>query len=62
MEPIGIVAIVGITVTAVWLVYILKRRSTFAKMSTLTPRFIKSPSGESLNTMVHSEDPTQVAS
>jgi hypothetical protein len=62
MEAIGIAAVVGIAVTAAWLIYIFKRRSTFAKMSTLTPRFVKSPSGESLNTMSHSEDPTQVAS
>jgi len=55
MEPIGIVAIVGITVTAVWLIYILKRRSTFAKM-------VKSPSTESLSEMVRQEDPTPVAS
>jgi len=57
MEPIGIFAVVAITATAAWLIYILKRRSTFPKMSTLTPRIIKSPSGESLNTMVLSEDP-----
>ena len=57
MEGIGIAAVVGITVTATWLIYILKRRSTFSKMSTLAPRIVKSPSGESLNTMSPSLDP-----
>ena len=60
MEAIGIAAVIGITVTAAWLIYIFKRRSTFAKLK--VPTMAKSPSSESLNTMVHSEDPTQVAS
>jgi len=55
MEAIGIAAIVGIAVTAAWLIYIFKRRSTFAKLS-------KSPSTESLSEMVRQEDPTPVAS
>jgi len=55
MEAIGIAAVVGIAVTAAWLIYIFKRRSTFAKLA-------KSPSTESLSEMVRQEDPTPVAS
>ena len=62
MEPIGIFAVVAIAVTASWLLYIVKCRSTFPKLPGLSPKIAKSPSGESLNTMVNTDDPTQVAS
>ena len=60
MEAIGIAAVIGITVTAAWLIYMFKRRSVFMKLK--VPTMAKSPSTESLSTLVQTEDPTQVAS
>jgi len=53
MEPIAIVAIVGIVATGAWLLFVC-RRNKFAKLP-------KSPSTENLSTMVQ-EDPIPVSS
>jgi hypothetical protein len=57
MDPIGIVAIVGILVVGGCLAWLL-RKDTNRFKSGMT----KSPSRESLNTMVQPDDPTQVSS
>ena len=53
MEPLAIVAIVGITVTAAWMMYLFRRKSMFTKLA-------KSSSNQSLAEMVP-EDPIQVS-
>ena len=57
MDPIGIGAIIGILVVGGWLIYLVRKDANRynAKMS-------KSPSRESLNTMVQTEDPIPVSS
>lgn len=56
MEPLGIIAIVGIAATALWLVYYCKKKSDFGGI-----KMAKSPSTERLSEMVRSEDPIQVS-
>jgi hypothetical protein len=57
MDPIGIVAIVGILVVGGCFAYLYRR-----DMNRYTAKIPKSPSRESLNTMVQPDDPTQVSS
>ena len=57
MEPLGIIAIVGIAATALALAYFCKKRGDFGGL-----KMSKSPSRESLHEMVRSEDPIQVSS
>jgi hypothetical protein len=57
MEPLGIIAIVGIAATALALAYYCKRKSDFGGV-----KMDKSPSRERLSEMVRSEDPIQVSS
>ena len=54
MDPLGIIAIVGIAATAMWLAYYCKKKGDFGGI-----KMAKSPSNESLAEMVRSEDPTQ---
>ena len=54
MDPLGIIAIVGIAATALVLAYYCKKKSDFGGI-----KMAKSPSNESLTEMVRSEDPTQ---
>jgi len=53
MDPLGIIAIVGIAATALVLVYYCKKKSDFGSL-----KMAKSPSTESLQEM----DPIQVSS
>jgi hypothetical protein len=57
MDPIGIIAIVGILVVGGCLAWLLRKDTNRFKSG-----MIKSPSRESLNTMVQPDDPTQVSS
>ena len=57
MDPIGIVAIVGILVVGGFFVYLYRR-----DMHRYNSKMPKSPSRESLNTMTQTDDPTQVSS
>jgi hypothetical protein len=57
MDPIGIVAIVGILVVGGCLAWLLRKDTNRFKSA-----MSKSPSRESLNTMVQPDDPTQVSS
>ena len=57
MDPIGIVAIVGILVVAGCFGYLYRR-----DMHRYNTKMSKSPSSECLNTMVQPDDPTQVSS
>jgi hypothetical protein len=57
MDPIGIVAIVGILVVGGCLVWLVRKDGNRFKTG-----MAKSPSRESLNTMVQPDDPTQVSS
>jgi hypothetical protein len=57
MDPIGIVAIVGILVVGGCLVWLVRKDTNRFKMG-----MTKSSSRESLNTMVQPDDPTQVSS
>jgi hypothetical protein len=57
MDPIGIVAIVGILVVGGCLVWLVRKDGNRFKSG-----MAKSPSRESLNTMVQPDDPTQVSS
>jgi hypothetical protein len=52
MDPIGIVAIVGILAVAGCFAYLYRR-----DMNRYTTKMSKSPSRESLNTMTQTEDP-----
>jgi hypothetical protein len=52
MDPIGIVAIVGILVVGGCFAYLYRR-----DMNRYTAKIPKSPSRESLNTMTQTEDP-----
>jgi nitrate reductase gamma subunit len=52
MDPIGIVAIVGILVVAGCFGYLYRR-----DMNRYSTKMSKSPSRESLNTMTQTEDP-----
>jgi len=57
MEPLGIIAIIGIAATALALAYYCKKKSDFGSL-----KMAKSPSTERLSEMVRSEDPIQVSS
>ena len=57
MEPIGVAAFLGFVIVAGWFGYLCRRDSIERKMG-----MSKSPSSESLNTMVQPDDPTQVSS
>jgi hypothetical protein len=57
MEPLGIIAIVGIAATALVLAYYCKRKSDFGGLN-----IHKSSSTDKLNELVRSEDPIQVSS
>jgi len=57
MDPIGIVAIVGILVVGGCLAWLLRKDTNRFKMG-----MAKSPSRESLNTMVQPDDPTPISS
>ena len=57
MDPIGIVAIVGILVVGGCFVYLYRR-----DMHRYSSKMPKSPSRESLNTMTQTEDPIPVSS
>jgi hypothetical protein len=52
MDPIGIGAIIGILVVGGWLAWLVRKDANKFKSG-----MAKSPSRESLNTMVQSEDP-----
>ena len=57
MDPFGIGTIIGIFVVAGCFVYLYRR-----DMHRYSSKMPKSPSRESLNTMVQHEDPIQVSS
>jgi hypothetical protein len=57
MDPIGIGAIIGILVVGGWLAWLVKKDAKRFNLG-----MSKSPSRESLNTMVQPDDPTQVSS
>lgn len=57
MDPIGIGAIVGILAVAGWLAYLFR-----VDMKRYNSKMPKSPSRESLNTMVQPDDPTPISS
>jgi hypothetical protein len=57
MDPIGIVAIVGILVVGGCLAWLVRKDANRFKSG-----MTKSQSSESLNTMVQHDDPTQVSS
>jgi hypothetical protein len=57
MEPIGIGAIIGILIVGGWFGYLCRRDIIERKMG-----ISKSPSRESLNTMVQPDDPTPISS
>jgi hypothetical protein len=57
MEPLGIIAIVGIAATALALAYYCKKKSDFG-----TLKMTKSSSTDKLTEMVRSDDPIQVSS
>jgi hypothetical protein len=57
MEPLGIIAIVGIAATALFLAYYCKKKGDFGGL-----KIAKSNSTERLTEMVRSEDPIQVTS
>jgi hypothetical protein len=57
MDPIGIGAIIGILVVGGWLAWLVRKDAKRFNLG-----MSKSPSRESLNTMVQPEDPTQVSS
>jgi hypothetical protein len=59
MEAIGIGAIIGILVVGGWLAWLVRKDANRFKMGLGIP---KSPSRESLNTLVPHEDPTPVSS
>ena len=56
MDPLGIIAIVGIAATALVLAYYCKKKSDFG-----TLKMTKSSSTDKLTEMVRSEDPIQVS-
>jgi hypothetical protein len=57
MDPIGIVAIVGIIIVGGCLVWLVRKDANRFKSG-----MSKSPSRESLNTMVQTDDPIPVSS
>jgi hypothetical protein len=57
MEVIGVAAFLGFVIVAGWFGYLCRRDTIQRKMG-----MTKSPSRESLNTMVQPDDPTQVSS
>jgi hypothetical protein len=57
MEVIGVAAFLGFVIVAGWFGYLCRRDIIQRKMG-----MSKSPSRESLNTMVQNDDPTQVSS
>ena len=57
MDPIGIVAIIGILVVGGCLAWLVRKDANRFKSG-----IPKSPSRESLNTMTQTEDPIQVSS
>jgi hypothetical protein len=57
MEPIGIAAVVGILIVGGWLAWLVRKDAK--RFNSGIP---KSPSRESLNTMVQPEDPIPVSS
>jgi hypothetical protein len=57
MEAIGVAAFLGFVIVAGWFGYLCRR-----DMHRYTAKMSKSPSRESLNTMVQPDDPTQVSS
>ena len=57
MEAIGVAAFLGFVIIAGWFGYLCRRDAIERKIG-----MTKSPSHESLNTMVQPDDPTQVSS
>jgi len=57
MEPLGIIAIIGIAATALVLAYYCKKKGDFGGV-----KMVKSPSNESLTEMVRTDDPIHVGS
>jgi hypothetical protein len=57
MEAIGVAAFLGFVIVAGWFGYLCRRNAIERKMG-----MTKSPSRESLNTLVPHEDPTPVSS
>jgi len=57
MEPIAVGAFLAFVVVAGWLGYLCRKNAIQRKMG-----MSKSPSHESLNTMVNTDDPTPIAS
>ena len=57
MDPIGIGAIIGILVVGGWLIYLVRKDA-----NNYNAKMTKSPSRESLNTMVQPDDPTPISS
>ena len=57
MEPIGIGAIIGILVVGGWVIYLVRKDA-----NNYNAKMTKSPSHESLNTMVQPDDPTPISS
>lgn len=57
MEVIGVAAFLGFVIVAGWFGYLCRRNAIERKMG-----MTKSPSHESLNTMVQPDDPTPVSS
>jgi hypothetical protein len=57
MEAIGVAAFLGFVIIAGWFGYLCRRDAIERKMG-----MTKSPSRESLNTMVQPDDPTPISS
>jgi hypothetical protein len=57
MEVIGVAAFLGFVIVAGWFGYLCRRNAIERKMG-----MTKSPSRESLNTLVPHEDPTPISS
>jgi hypothetical protein len=57
MDPIGIGAIIGILVVGGWLAWLVRKDANRFKTG-----MSKSPSSESLNTLVQPDDPTPISS
>lgn len=57
MEVIGVAAFLGFVIVAGWFGYLCRRNAIERKMG-----MSKSPSRESLNTMIQTEDPIPVSS
>lgn len=57
MDPIGIGAIIGILVVGGWLAWLVRKDA-----KRFNSGMSKSPSRESLNTMVQPDDPTPISS